>query len=216
MRSLSLGSRLLLLVYCVTAVAFVISIGYMPYPGSVVLKVVPILALLLLALVNLAGGLRATIVGALVFSAVGDISLEVGVFALGLGAFLVAQVMYAGLFFTRREVNATSLILAVVVVGMLATVSSYVLPQTGEMKFAVALYMTAIASMGFTAALHAAPSIMILTGAVAFIISDSMIGINRFVQPFDGAREWIMVMYYLAQALLVCGVIHHAAAQRRA
>ena len=36
-------------------------------------------------------------------------------------------------------------------------------------------------------------------GAVLFVISDSLIGINRFVAPFDAARYAIIVTYWLGQ-----------------
>ena len=62
---------------------------------------------------------------------------------------------------------------------------------------------------GLAAALHAPPSALILAGAIAFILSDSLIGYNRFVQAFGGARESIMVTYYLAQVLLVCGMVRY-------
>jgi len=36
-------------------------------------------------------------------------------------------------------------------------------------------------------------------GAVAFVFSDSMIGISRFVEPFDAAPYVIILSYWLGQ-----------------
>jgi uncharacterized membrane protein YhhN len=35
-----------------------------------------------------------------------------------------------------------------------------------------------------------------------FVLSDSLIAIDRFVEPVPGARYWIMALYYGAQYLL--------------
>lgn len=212
-QSLPRVSLLALLVYVVTAIGFVASISFTPYPGSMILKAVPIITLMFIVRVTLSGTLRTAMLGALLFSAVGDVCLEVGVFLAGLSAFLVAQLTYAWIFITRRNINTRSLIQAAVLLSGLILVSGYVLIHTGDMKIPVAIYMTAIALMGLGAALHARPSAMVFAGAVLFITSDSLIGINRFVHPVENAREWIMVTYYLAQFLLVYGVIFHQEAQ---
>lgn len=213
MFSLSLQSRIALGVCLVTAVAFIASIAFMPYPGSVALKALPICALMAVAWDNLAGGLRLAVLAALAFSALGDITLELGVFLLGLGAFLLAQLTYAGIFVSRRVFDATSCARAAGVVVMMAASSAAIWPHAGDMQLPVAFYMTAISLMGLAAAMHARPSAMLLAGAVIFMVSDSLIGYNRFVAPLPGARQWIMVTYYLAQVLLVCGVIRYASAR---
>ncbi len=203
-------SKTALAVCLVAAGAFVVSISFMPYPGAALLKVVPVLALMAVALENLTGGLRAAVLAALVFSAIGDVTLEMGIFLLGLGAFLVAQVTYAGIFVTRRDLNTASLLKAALVLLAMVVISAGIWPHAGDMQVPVAFYMTAIGAMGVAAALHSAPAGIILAGAVTFIASDSLIGFNRFVQPVVGAREWIMITYYLAQVLLVCGIVRHA------
>ncbi|CAA0105672.1 putative membrane protein [Halioglobus japonicus] len=212
--SLPLVNRQALWVYVVTAIGFVVSISFTPYPGSMILKAVPIVTLMFIVWVTLSGKLRAAMLVALLFSAVGDVCLEAGVFLAGLSAFLVAQLTYAWVFIPRRNINTLSLIQATVLVSTLILISGYVLAHTGDMKLPVAIYMTAITLMGLGAALHARPSAMIFAGAVLFITSDSLIGINRFVHPVENAREWIMVTYYLAQILLVYGVIFHQEAQK--
>ncbi|MCC7505722.1 MAG: lysoplasmalogenase, partial [Saprospiraceae bacterium] len=45
----------------------------------------------------------------------------------------------------------------------------------------------------------------LLTGAFLFLISDSILAINKFGHSFDGARMLIMVTYILGQYFLVSG-----------
>ncbi|HNM27623.1 MAG TPA: lysoplasmalogenase family protein, partial [Saprospiraceae bacterium] len=45
----------------------------------------------------------------------------------------------------------------------------------------------------------------LLAGALLFVLSDSLIAINKFGHPFNGARLMIMVTYLLGQFLLVSG-----------
>ena len=42
-------------------------------------------------------------------------------------------------------------------------------------------------------------------GACFFMASDSLLAINRFVQPFDGAQAGVLSTYYAAQLLIVQG-----------
>jgi uncharacterized membrane protein YhhN len=39
-------------------------------------------------------------------------------------------------------------------------------------------------------------------GAVTFMISDSVLAVNRFARPFAGAHAVVMVTYYAAQMLI--------------
>jgi uncharacterized membrane protein YhhN len=86
-------------------------------------------------------------------------------------------------------------------------VSSQVLPATGDMMVPVGVYMAVITLMGIGAALHRKPSTLLFTGALLFIVSDCMIGINRFVMPFSTAKHAIMVTYYVGQLLILWGVL---------
>jgi uncharacterized membrane protein YhhN len=47
------------------------------------------------------------------------------------------------------------------------------------------------------------PAIMLLSGAILFVLSDSMLAINQFIQPFPLAGVGIMLTYGLAQLFIV-------------
>ncbi|HDY82525.1 MAG TPA: lysoplasmalogenase [Halieaceae bacterium] len=196
-----------LLAFSITGLAFVVGIGYLPYPGAVPLKALPILILVGVAWRELQGRVRLLMAAALVLSACGDILLELNLFAPGLGSFLVAQLCYARHFFSRRGTGGLPYLRLALVLLLPLAVSGQVLPETGDLMVPVAVYMTAITVMGLGAALHHKPSALLFTGALLFIASDCMIGINRFVMPFSTARHAIMLTYYLGQLLILWGVL---------
>jgi uncharacterized membrane protein YhhN len=196
-----------LLAFFVTGLAFVISIPYLPYPGAVPLKALPILILVGVAWRELQGRVRLLMVAALVLSACGDVLLELNLFAPGVGAFLLAQLCYAGHFFSQRGTAGLPYLRLALVLLLPLAVSSQVLPAAGDMMVPVGVYMAVITIMGIGAALHRKPSTLLFTGALLFIASDCMIGINRFVMPFSAARHAIMVTYYLGQLLILWGVL---------
>ncbi len=208
----SMLPRWLLPAYIGSAALYVASLYYAPYTGDVLLKVAPILLLLSLAVTGLRGRTRVLMSLALLFSGCGDALLARNLFAPGLGSFLVAQLCYVGHFLEQRQydVRARSRVLLVFVVCGL--VCSLILPNTGEMLVPVTLYMVALAMMGVTAALYGAASHLIFYGALSFILSDSMIAIDRFNTPFEGAQYLIMVTYYAAQLMILWGVMGAAEA----
>lgn len=208
-----------LLAFCITGLAFVMSIPCLPYPGAVPLKALPILILVGVAWRDLQGRVRLLLVAALLLSACGDVLLELDLFAPGVGSFLLAQLCYAWHFFSRRETGDLPYLRLALVLLLPLAVSSQVLPATGDMMVPVGVYMAVISIMGIGAALHRKPSTLLFTGALLFIISDCMIGINRFVMPFSTAKYAIMLTYYLGQLLILWGVLtaerHDATGQEK-
>ena len=39
-------------------------------------------------------------------------------------------------------------------------------------------------------------------GAVVFVISDTIIAVDKFYAPFESSKTWIMITYYLGQTLI--------------
>ena len=70
------------------------------------------------------------------------------------------------------------------------------------MKIAVYLYMAVITAMAAAALCGRGNHPLVALGALMFVLSDSLIAVNRFVEPVPGARYWIMALYYGAQYLL--------------
>lgn len=76
----------------------------------------------------------------------------------------------------------------------------------GPLLIPVACYALAISAMLWRAlarlgqeGLNTSSTRLAAAGAALFVLSDSLIGINRFVAPFDAAPLAIMLSYWLGQ-----------------
>ncbi|WP_312306217.1 lysoplasmalogenase family protein, partial [Pulveribacter sp.] len=45
-----------------------------------------------------------------------------------------------------------------------------------------------------------------------FMLSDTLLAINRFVQPLPWSQVWVLSTYFAAQALIVAGMLRGLAA----
>jgi uncharacterized membrane protein YhhN len=163
---------------------------------------------------------------AILFSCLGDILLMFVdrnelYFMLGLGAFLIAHVFY--IFSYRQHKNASHpdelqgvhrirLAFPVILAGSGLVVILY--PTLGALKIPVLLYAITIVIMVLSALFRfgRTQSIsfwMVFIGAVLFMISDSLIAINRFVTAISSAHLLIMITYITAQVLIVEGLLRH-------
>lgn len=142
------------------------------------------------------------LLAALVFSLLGDVylMLPANLFAAGLGAFLIGHICY--LFAFEAPLLGRGLwLLGVLAVATPLTLRILRSVPSAALRGAVAAYMLVLAAMVASAA--ASGSLIAASGAVLFMVSDSMIAWNRFVAPFAGARLAIIVTYHVGQYLLV-------------
>lgn len=149
----------------------------------------------------------------LLFSLGGDIFLMLPSdrFIAGLASFLVAHLWYIGAFSLNTPALLTSWgLLPLLLYG--AAMFALLLPHVpGKMKLPVSLYMVVILSMVWRAVEQLAQvggtaAALALTGAVLFAISDSLLALNRFRQPFRLARLLVLGSYFLAQWLIALSV----------
>jgi uncharacterized membrane protein YhhN len=160
------------------------------------------------------------IMSALVFSWLGDITLQLKekndlFFMIGLSCFLLAQVMYLIAFFSTEGENVlffkkVYLILPVILFGVILLYILY--DGLGDMKIPVVIYAAVILTM-LTSALNREKKvnkrsyILVLIGAILFVLSDSMIAINKFGYSFILSNVAIMTTYITAQYLIVIGCL---------
>ncbi|AQZ34444.1 lysoplasmalogenase [Ectopseudomonas toyotomiensis] len=174
---------------------------------SLLTKGIPVIALLLWLRQAPAGTYRRWIGIGLVFSLAGDILLDWpgDLFVFGLGAFLLGHLAYLRAYCSdSRQPALAALLLALVAGGaMFAILASSGL---GELLIPVACYATAICLMLWRALArighpHLQPRSTWLAagGAALFVLSDSLIGIDRFVASFDAAPYAIILTYWLGQ-----------------
>lgn len=178
-------------------------------------KPLPVIALLLWLRTAAASAYRRWIVIGLLFSLLGDVLLEwpANLFVFGLGAFLLAHLAYLVAYLGEsKRLAPLALLLAFVVAGsMFAVLAS---SDLGDLLMPVALYSLAIGCMLWRAlarlgndGIATRSAWLAAGGALLFVLSDSLIGINRFVVPFDSARYAIILSYWLGQLGIAASVI---------
>ena len=155
---------------------------------------------------------RRWMAAALAGSLAGDVFLMFeGFFIPGLVSFLVAHLCYLALFhrgqrwFPHRGALAGTLALGGTMYAVLWTGG---LPPA--LRGPVAAYVLMIAlmaaqAMGRATVLRNRPAVLVAAGAGFFMLSDSLLAINRFVQPLPLAPLWVLATYYAAQVLMVGG-----------
>ena len=144
----------------------------------------------------------------LVFGAIGDICLSFpSGFLPGMVAFAIGHGLYVIAFISWNRGRALSLlgVTAVYLLGMLFLL----LPHTGALTIPVTVYVSVIGLMIWRAAALAADESALglsrwlpLCGALFFGFSDTLIGINKFVQPMPASAYPIILLYWLGQGLI--------------
>ncbi len=154
----------------------------------------------------------------LLFSLLGDILLlfDAGspfYFIGGLLSFLLAHLMYLSCFWKRALFQIKRTFLFGSLLAMYAlTVLYFILPNVGDLLPYIIVYMTVLLLLvliGFLRKSHAntASYRLFLYGALCFMVSDSLLALNKFYEPFEWASPAIMLTYALAQLLIVLGGI---------
>ena len=162
------------------------------------------------------------LLAALLFSWIGDVILLFAdiaeiYFILGLVSFLTAHVIYCILFNNQIKTKASknkvafgigSFAIALYLIGML----SLLLPSLGDLKVPVIVYASVISIMllfafkGFLV-WEDPGNKYIFIGAIVFVISDSILAINKFYTPIERSSFLIMLTYLVAQYLIVVGIL---------
>ncbi|WEX00507.1 lysoplasmalogenase [Pseudomonas nitroreducens] len=177
-------------------------------------KPLPVLAMLFWILGTPADGYRRWVTVGLVLSMLGDILLEwpINAFVPGLAAFLLAHLAYLAAYLgdTRRLAPLGLLIAGGVGGALFALLYSRGL---GPLLLPIALYSLTISAMLWRAiarlgvpSIASASRVFAALGALLFVSSDSMIGINRFVAAFDSSSYAIMLTYWLGQLGIAASV----------
>lgn len=187
------------------SMAYLLALPLLPYPGGVVMKMLPCLALSVACWQLLQGQTRAIMCAATLLSAVADAAIEF-TFIAGLLVFLIVQLSYCVVFFQRRGAWKKRAWLLALITAFYCWALVFLAPRAEAMAIPVAVYMTAICAMGVFAAAYLGSPLVTL-GALSFMVSDTVIGINRFWLPVPAADLVIMTTYYLGQILIVLGVI---------
>jgi alkenylglycerophosphocholine/alkenylglycerophosphoethanolamine hydrolase len=148
---------------------------------------------------------RAILAG-LCFSFIGDsLLLFPAQFKSGLFSFLIGHIWYM-LGFLSGDWSLPilpTLIITILALGMF----SQLYPTSGKLKIPVLVYILMIAGMGITSigrldALQSFSALIGSMGASLFMISDGVLGWNKFKNPFNLAEGIILITYYSGQWMI--------------
>ncbi|HLF46054.1 MAG TPA: lysoplasmalogenase [Chitinophagaceae bacterium] len=165
--------------------------------------------------------LKKFIVLALIFSWLGDVLLmfetrNENFFIFGLVAFLMAHIFYI-LFFEKiilKEKLKKRYWIFLPVMVYYVVLISVLSPTLEELKWPVRVYGIIISYMLIKAfqsggAQNRKAVLYLITGAVLFVISDSVLAFNKFYRAFEYAGILIMVTYGMAQLLITFGAVRY-------
>lgn len=157
------------------------------------------------------------VIAALFFSVIGDSLLlfqerKSIFFLLGLSSFLMAHICYIGFFgkIWKKETLRIRWLIPLAAVVYYAALIYVLFPHLLDMKVPVMVYGIVISTMLVLAAhmqfiSNQQAGNWLMAGAILFVISDSVLALNKFYKPFNGADIVIMITYGLAQLLIVKG-----------
>ncbi|HEY0732328.1 MAG TPA: lysoplasmalogenase [Chitinophagaceae bacterium] len=155
--------------------------------------------------------------GGLFFSWTGDILLQAkNLFIPGLIAFLLAHLFYIfyfiyaipGRIHSLKKQGLTVLIVLLYIIALL----TLLYPYLGALRLPVIIYSLAIGIMLLMAIhirgkLNPATAAYFITGAVLFVLSDSILAINLFILKQEMVGLAVMATYAAAQYFLVKGAL---------
>ncbi|MFM2339131.1 MAG: hypothetical protein RL115_2324 [Bacteroidota bacterium] len=181
---------------------------------------IPIVALYFLSFKEAGASrhLKMVVLFALLFSWLGDVLLmfvpkNENFFLAGLASFLFAHIFYIFFFIKiKAQEKLTNRIWIVALVVLYYGGLIYLLsPYLGEMKLPVRIYGLVISFMCMLALhlFYLSPhkrGWQMAVGALLFVVSDSILAINKFYAPFEMAGFCIMFTYGMAQLFIVKGV----------
>ncbi|MBN1613174.1 MAG: lysoplasmalogenase [Deltaproteobacteria bacterium] len=207
----AMTQRVCIGIFLLFGAAYIGLLPVRPYPGSFLVKALPVLALAYLALSSVKGIRGRLLTAALVLSAGGDIALAVGegvtYFMAGLVLFLFAHLVYTALFAMdfHRQLSRLSIVILLVLYS--TAMGCYLKPTLGPMTLPVFFYLAVITVMASLAAFRSPPGYLVLAGALLFMASDSLLAVNRFRMPLPAADLLVMATYYAAQFCIAWGFV---------
>lgn len=138
-------------------------------------------------------------------------------FIVGLLSFLIGHLFYVSAFYLDFKSNplmqkGASRIALLVFGAFCVTFYIYLRPFLGDLKIPVMVYAFVISLMAIMAVnrkgrVNTLSFNLIFYGALAFLVSDSLLAVNKFVGAFNFSGIAIMATYMLAQYLITMGAV---------
>jgi uncharacterized membrane protein YhhN len=193
------------------------------FPGNPVIKAGTVGPLALIALQSRGARRDAGLLAlALAFSSAGDVLLDLDpkLFVFGLSAFLLAHISYICLFVRNRprplHPGLPRIAAVVAVLAYSATLSTWIVPSAKGLAVPVVFYVCALTTMASTAILARFEQPWVAAGALLFVMSDSLLAINKFKAPVPARDLLVGTTYYLGQCGIALGYLASARSARAA
>jgi len=142
-------------------------------------------------------------------------------FMMGLGGFLLTHIFYM-IAYRQHQIESEENSLKgvqkirfsfpIVLAGTGLIV--ILLPTLGALKIPVVIYALILILMVLNSVFRFGRTVnksfwLVFVGSVLFMLSDSLLAINKFLNPISSAGFWIMSSYVLAQFFIVKGLCEH-------
>jgi len=196
-------------IFVVLSAAYIGSTLLGPFPFSWLVKILPLTFLITNSVRSVSCNKHKFLIAGLVFSCFGDIFLDVDrtqLFVFGLGSFLIAHIFYMISFMPLRKITKNMIAIMTGYITYALVMFYFILPDLNNLFVPVLVYMSVLMLMGITTLLSKNSNIWLVLGGASFIVSDSLIGLDKFHSPITNAGVLIMISYYFAQFSLVKGM----------
>jgi len=169
---------------------------------------------------------RALVLLGLAFSLAGDVFLMLPSdrFVAGLASFLLGHLCYVAAFSLDVGLPAALVrepAVLLLILSLSGAMYVYLWPGLSGMRVPVVVYVSAIAAMAWQATARALEvddfgALLACIGALLFVVSDSVLAVDRFRRPFALGQVVVLGTYFPAQLLIALSVGGGAALAARA
>ncbi len=202
--------NILFLILSSVYIALLLFIPSLTQPIMALFKTLPIGLLIVMVLKGrnqLQNRTFITLLFALSFSALGDVllALDTGqLFIGGLAVFFISHTFYI---ITMLPIKTWRLDVVLLYLFLAIIVFCLFYPNLNDMLIPVLFYMLVLTIMASLTWMTDKSNGFLVLGGAVFVISDSILGLNRFYLEIAHADIAIMCSYYLAQFCLVTGFL---------
>lgn len=202
------------LVYFFIGTIYTLLNNQLPFGFAVALKGMIIPTLIIYYLLSVRRNIKVPVLAALFLSWAGDVAIDFS-FIPGLAFFLLSQVMYIVAFSRipgKSVVFFSKIYLFIPLVLFGSALVALLYRNLNGMRVPVIIYAIVILTM-VAAAINRKERVnslsytAVLSGAILFVISDSLISINKFYTPFRYSGIAIMSTYIIAQYFIIYGIV---------
>ena len=196
---------------------YIFGFSFIPDSLIYVVKIIPMLLLIIYAvrLPIAKSNYRTWLIIGLILCMVGDFTLQW--FIIGLLFFLSGHIAYIIAFLSTAN-NSRPIWITLLITGhalLMIYFIAFAVYQRGDTILAIAIvgYISVILTMGLTA--FRTGNSLAIRAALLFIISDSVLSIDRFIISLDMAHIIVMFTYYSAQLLFVLSLSRYSANRKK-